>query len=361
LSYKRTYTFPFKFLIPNYKLEYLNNKSLIRGWLKFAKRYLFILINWQKPLEIFTITNEHKYILWINFSAPSLGDSLMDLSSRVLLTDKKIDLLTDKKNASLYCDDSVFVSIYTDTKQVLQKNYDLVIVDSYSTRSIRNKIKVAKSNHYVGMFGYFNGPEVNRVLFSFHQMNKLLGYFKNESEINNIARSSITISSNDQKFIEEKVLPLKYIAIAIGGEWDYRIYRNWQQVIGKLLSNDKSLQIVILGSNNANNNEKKILEAFPASRVKSYVAKLTFNQTAEVIRKADFLLCCDGGLMHAAIAVDTIIISLFARLEVEMQLTFACKAFPLYDPFDVNNISVDDILIKYNEAISYDYNHLQNE
>ena len=32
------------------------------------------------------------------------------------------------------------------------------------------------------MFGFYNGPEVNRVLFSFHRMNSLLGYIKSENE-----------------------------------------------------------------------------------------------------------------------------------------------------------------------------------
>ena len=58
----------------------------------------------------------------------------MDLSSRVLLAGKKIDLLTDKKNANLYSNDLYFSSVFTSYKDVISENYDLVIVDSYSTR-----------------------------------------------------------------------------------------------------------------------------------------------------------------------------------------------------------------------------------
>ena len=72
----------------------------------------------------------------------------------------------------------------------------------------------------------------------------------------------------------------------------------------------------------------------------SYVAKFTFNQTTEIINQAKLLICCDGGLMHAANAVETPIIPLFARLQEQMQLTSSIKAFPIFDPTNVNNILV---------------------
>ena len=98
----------------------------------------------------------------------------MDLSSRSLLSDRKVDLLTDKKNVNLYHEDWVFSSVYTNPKDLNNKSYDLVIIDSYSTRSIKIKTQVTRLTPYIGMYGYFNGPEVNRVLFSFHKMNSLL-------------------------------------------------------------------------------------------------------------------------------------------------------------------------------------------
>ena len=48
---------------------------------------------------------------------------------------------------------------------------------------IKIKSKVAPKIFFVGIYGYFNGPEVNRILFSFHQMNNLLGYAYSENEI----------------------------------------------------------------------------------------------------------------------------------------------------------------------------------
>jgi heptosyltransferase-2 len=357
LSYKKTYTLPFKFSIPNYTKEYLNQRSIL-SWFKYLKRYIYIYIKRQHKLELFNVTENHKDILWINFSAPSLGDSLMDLSSRILLSSKRVDLLTDKKNVDLYRDDFFFASVFSNKNLVFKKNYDLVIIDSFSTRSIKIKASVAFSTPYIGVYGYYNGPEVNRVLFSFHQLNNLLGYIKSEEEINDIAKCSISISSDDCKLIETLKLPKKYTAIVIGGEWTYRTYNNWTKLIQRLLIKYKSLNLVLLGSGNARKHEKEILQHFSTSNIVSYVAKLTFNQTAQVINKAEILFCCDGGLMHAANSLDTINISLLARLQAEMQLTKACKSFPFFDTEDVNNILVEDLIMKFEDVKKLlDYKH----
>jgi len=361
LRFKATYTLPFKFQIPNYTKEFLDKRSFSKSLFKYIKRYLYIFLKGQKSLEVLSILNEHQNILWINFSAPSLGDSLMDLSSRTLLSDRKIDLLTDKKNVILYNDDKIFSSVYSKISDVSKNSYDLAIVDSYSTRSIKIKYKAFPLLPFLGMYGYYNGPEVNRVLYSFHRMNSLLGYIKSESEINKIAKCSISISIEDQAHIQRLSLPDDYIAIALGGEWNYRTYNYWPKVIERLLMENHQLNIILLGSNNANSINKVILENFHTSNIWSCVDKFTFNQTAELISNAKLLLCCDGGLMHAANSVGTKVIPLFARLEPEMQLTKACQDFSLFDIADVNNISVANIIRNYLEATSFDHNGHQGE
>ena len=361
LGFEKTYTLPFKFDIPNYTQEFLKKKSAIKIWFKFIKRYLYINLKSQKLLEIYSILPKHNNILWINISAPSLGDSLMDLSSRIMLKDRKVDLFTDNKNADLYKDDFIFSTIYTNKKQVDKNKYDLVIIDSYSTRSIHIKADIADLTPFVGMFGYYNGPEVNRVLFSFHQMNNLLGYRKGEVEVNKIAKSSMSISIKDQNVIQEAKLPRRYIAIALGGEWSYRTYNEWDKVVEKLLINDKNLNVIVLGSDNAIISAKKIMDKFSHMNVFDCVAKFTFNQTSQIIKQAQILLCCDGGLMHSANAVNTPIVALFAKLTAQMQLTESICAFSLYDKNNVNNISVQQILQKYNEAANFVRSHPQVE
>ena len=361
LGFEKTYSFPFKYDIPNYTSVFLEESSITKCWIKYIKRYIYLTIKRQKALEVHQIMPKHRNILWINISAPSLGDSLMDLSSRVLLKGKEVDLFTDKKNASLYQDDSVFSRIFTQKAEAAQHKYDLVILDSFSTRSIDIKTNILPLNPFVGMFGYYNGPEVNRVLFSFHRMNQLLGYVNSETEINKVARPSMAIEINDLHSVESLNLPSSYIAIALGGEWAYRTYNKWGEVIDKLTKNNNKLNLVFVGSDNAKESAKALTEVFPRDNIFNCVAKFTFNQTAQIIKGANILLCCDGGLMHSANAVNTPIVALFAKLTPIMQLTGSIQAFPLFDANDVNNILVEDILVKYIEATNSVNNHLSGE
>ena len=112
MGFKNTYTLPFKFEIPNYSDEYIKNNSINPRVIKYIRRNLFMLFKWQKPLERHNILKEENKILWINISAPSIGDSLMDLSSRILLSEKKIDLFTDKKNSNVFKNDHIFENIF---------------------------------------------------------------------------------------------------------------------------------------------------------------------------------------------------------------------------------------------------------
>mgnify|MGYP000005719587 CR=1 FL=1 len=360
-NFEKTYKLPFKFHIPNYTLDFLVKKSLKKRNFKFIKRSLFILFNKQKNLEIYRILPEHKKILWINVSAPSLGDSLMDLSSRVLIQDRVVDLFTDTKNANLYKNDLVFKSIFTKKNQVTSSDYDLVIIDSFGTKSINIKASIASQVNYVGMFGFFNGPEVNRVLFNFHRLNQLLDYPKNEIEINSIAKCSLEVSYADKSIVVNSNLPSNYIAIALGGEWSYRTYNNWQYIIEELISDNKDLNIVLLGSGNALEIVKKINNKNYHPNIIDCVNKFTFNQTAEIINRAKILLCCDGGLMHSANSVNTPIIALFAKLSSEMQLTDAVTAIPIFDEYDVNNITTEEVMLNYKKLAKLVYSHHQGE
>jgi len=359
LLFDKSYKIPFKYDIPNYTSDYLLKKGIFQRFIKFFKRYIYIVLKGQTNLEAFSILEKHSKILWINISAPSLGDSLMDLSSRSMLVNKNIDLFTNKKNKHIYQDDEIFNNIFSHIKDTLNTQYDLVILDSYSSRSVKVKSLIAPKTPYVGMFGYFNGPEVNRILFSFHQMNKLLGYSLTENQINNIAKNLITITQSD-KTMCKNILPDEYITIVLGGEWQYKTYEKWDEVIDKLIIDNTELNVVFVGSENAISESNRILKMFPNNNFYNLTCLLTFNQTVQVIKSSKIVLSCDGGLIHGSAAVNANIVGLFSRLTPEMLLTENTLSFNLYDEADVNNISPEDILLKYSEASIFYDNHLQD-
>ena len=343
--YQETYKLPFNSSIPNYCNKYeskINNPS---RFFKYLKRYLYLYLNQQIKYEKKFISSDHKRILWINKSAPSLGDSLMDLSSRVLLQDREIDLLTDKKNKHIYTDDPIFNEVYTSAEGIDKKKYDLVILDSYSSRTIKLKIRALPFHEFVSIYGFFNGPEINRILFSFHRVNFLLRLNLSHMKINSLAFPSMNFSKP-----KNLKLPQKFITLAVGGEWEYRTFKNWEEVVKKLLNKYDQLLICLVGSKNGIDHALKIHEFFP-NRVLNFVGKYSFKETAFIISRSKVFLGCDGGLLHVANSFRKITIPLFSRVEPELRMTEGMISFPIYDSLDVNNIKIDSIVYNFEEAL----------
>jgi len=134
-NYRETFELPFKYKIPNKTKQFLRERKLIKNYFKFLKRKFFICITGQRGLKVDCIDSKAKKILWINMTAPSLGDTLMDLSGRSIINNKFIDLFTDHSNAFLFKNDKFFKNVYSQVADV-KSEYDLVIIDSFSPRSL---------------------------------------------------------------------------------------------------------------------------------------------------------------------------------------------------------------------------------
>jgi heptosyltransferase-2 len=342
--YKEVFTLPFDYQIYTYTDVYFKDHNLYKRFSKFFRRYLGMAIKSQLSLEKEYIEDSDKKILWINQSAPSLGDSLMDLSSRELLRGKTIDLYTDTKNKNLYLYDEIFNNIYSKESELSDKKYDLIIIDSYSSRSIKIKTKYFKDTPFVGMYGFYNGPEVNRVEFSYFKMNRLLNSPYTNEEIKAKAKPTLYTSDEDKKEIDKLNLSKDDIALSIGGEWDFKIYKSWIEVIAGIQKySDK--RVVLIGSNNGIDTLNEIQSSnLEQSKIIDCVAKYSVTQSAEIISRCGLFVGCDGGLMHFANSVNTPIIPLLARLEAQILLTDSTRDIYLYDESSCNNIAPEDII-----------------
>ena len=110
--YSLSYEFNFSDFIPSEQKKYLQKEAWkFKRIFKFFRRYLYVYFTGQLKLERDSITQASKSILWINTTAPSLGDSLMDLSGRALLKNYAVDLYTSSKNSILYQYDEIFSNI----------------------------------------------------------------------------------------------------------------------------------------------------------------------------------------------------------------------------------------------------------
>lgn len=305
----------------------------------------------QDALIIDFIPKEATKILWINFSAPSLGDSIMDLSGRVLLKDLNIDLLTDTKNYSLYENDMVFKTVFNKVEDAknshLADSYDLIILDAFSPKIVKAKKQIAPLTPFVGMWGYLNGFEVHRTIYSFVRIQHLLDPKASISQpiLPSLAVSELVMLKSDS------IKPI--LAIVVGAEWEYRRYDKWGDVISHLLS---QYQVLLVGSRNGLKDASEIISIFPECI--NYVGNCTLAETVSIISQAKIVLAADGGLWHVACALAKPSVALFAAMpllnesgiRVNRDTTdMLCEV--VYDDNQVSNIDPQEILQAFERLI----------
>ena len=309
--------------------------------LKFWKRWIFanVLINGFGLIHrLDQIESRHRRILWINLAAPSIGDSLMDLSARVLLKQRQVDLLTHKKNVELYIGDLWFRRVSDQPSDFKAEPYDLVICDSFSPRVLLHKLLLAPSTPFVGIYGFLNGFEVHRTYFAFARMMELLTL----NRISEPMRPTISLSTEMGGQLEEVD-----VCIAIGGEWSFRTYDHWSRVISWLVGRGYSVSLV--GSDNGIKTASEILEM--ESSVRTTVGALSLSEVVAEIAKAKFFIGADGGLWHIACAIPIPTVVLFADCQIfdekgnrVMRETKDMICETLYDDVHVSNIPASQVI-----------------
>jgi len=340
LRFKETYTPSFPEAIPGDIDTFLQQTPPLKRFTKYLKRHLILRLTGQLSLESETIPNNAKRILWINLSSPSLGDTLMDLAGRTLLKEFEVTLLTDPFTIQLYQSDRYFNQATDNPETVKGMPFDHVVLDSYGTQGIRTKLKVAPSTPFSGMYGFFDGPEINKVLFSYYRLNQLLGSPLSTTQIEQQASTHIYPGEKEVEEIDNLNLAEPFITIAIGGEWEHRIYSRWASVIEQL---PESLQIVLIGSNNGVDDAEKVMKSHKTRPIINLVGQLAIMETTALIAQSQLLLCADGGLMHIAHGTDIPTVALFATVRPQHFTTTANQTTTLYDDHAVRNISAKEI------------------
>ncbi|MDB2411904.1 hypothetical protein N9W31_00470 [Litoricolaceae bacterium] len=310
----------------------------LKWFFKYLKRrvFYFILVeNFGFMPERKRILSKHKKILWVNLAAPSLGDSLMDLSARCMLEDRDLVLLTDKKNAPLFLGDQYFSAVYSSVRELRMDghcgSFDLVICDSYSPRVLLKKIIAAPRVDFIGLYGFVNGFEVHRTYFAFARMRELLS----QSECRFPVKPILSVSQGGPSFGHFDV------CVAIGGEWGFRTYKYWEAVLTWMVS--QRFSVVLVGSYNGSELATEIQTLLPD--IQSFVGRSTLPDVIKLIDGADVFVGADGGLWHIACALSKPSVVLFADCQIfdrkgrritRETTDIFCES--LYDVADVSNI-----------------------
>jgi hypothetical protein len=274
-------------------------------------------------------------ILWIYKGSPQVGDSLMDLSGRVLLAARgiRVDLCTDPHLAALYTSDEIFGRAFSDPDTVDASDYDLVILDSLKWRCIEAKLGRLRELPFVTMRGCFAGPEFNRTLFSLYRMKQLLSADLPADTLQAMARPYLFASPAELQAAGALVPSPAAIAFAIGGAAAGRTYEHWDKVVEALLKSAPQTEIVLLGSSNAiamRDRIAAVARGFPDARTIDCVDRYTLPQIFAILQRCRLAISADGGLLHLAHAAKIPTVALFDRhIAPALRLTAANRSIAI--------------------------------
>ena len=295
------------------QVNFVDTESFRIRWLvKLFKRKLFLRLLGQQCRILHQIPSRSARVLWINLSATSIGDALMDLSGRRLLEGMNIDLLTARSCSQLFLDDDVFRVVHTDRRQAKQSHkrhpYDLFIVDSFSTRSVGCKAVIDRQAPMISMYGFINGFEIHRTEFSFARVSQIAPASNDPAK--HVAKVP-TLGSKFQNIQPPSRPRTGLIGIVVGGNWIHRRYSHWVDVIYGLGAAEG---VVLLGSDNGVEDARRIKAVFPACN--DYVGKCSLLETVNLIQDCNVILAADGGLWHVATALRKPTVLLFSALSL---------------------------------------------
>ncbi|CAK0778145.1 hypothetical protein CCP3SC1AL1_960002 [Gammaproteobacteria bacterium] len=94
---------------------------------------------------------------------------------------------------------------------------------------------------------------------------------------------------------------------------------HWKKLIELLTVASPELSFVLVGSAAERQPIGEILKGIKAIPV-DLAGKLTLAETAFVISKSKLLICCDSGLMHVGLGLDTTVIALFGSTDPKARL-----------------------------------------
>jgi heptosyltransferase-2 len=337
-----TYTPPFAQPLPSNRETYRRRASGFKlGWRRF-RRTVYLALHGQLGLQRERIEPQQRRILFIHSGMPQVGDALMDLACRDLFGSRhEVDLLINPHLVPLFANDDVFRRVYGDPAEAAKNDYDLAILLTASSHSLREKLQWFRALPFVHQIGFYNGPEFHRTLFGYYRLSQLLGLPAEPERILPIACPHMLPGDEAVKAIDALQLPPRYVVLGVGGVRGWRTYEHWPQVVQAL---PPQLPVVLVGSANGRAAADAILAAATGRAVVDRVDRHGLPEVYEILRRSAAVACADGGLLHVANAARVPTVALFAeRIEPSYRLTPANRSVAFHSPGEVSDTSPAEV------------------
>lgn len=333
-------------VVPSNVESYLARTSLTKRFWQRLKRDFLLLITCQIFLRQEKLPIKAKRVLYVYLGAQQLGDSIMDLSPRLLWAEAglQVDMFTHESIKSIYDQDPSFNKILTSPSE-LGEAYDLVVLQSYNVKCLKFKWLYFFSAQFVTLYGHYYGPEFNRLEFAEGAWRYLLNM--------GVERLSCSVRPVFNLRIDhaEKMRKSNQIVLAIGGVVSWRTYPYWEDVIRKVDKLVPNIDWVLLGSANGHMVAEKIAHSLHGQHsILNHVNSMSLNNVFQTMKSANLLIAADGGLLHVGRAADVPIIGLFAG-DIHPRMRFASNdlAHVIHAEADVSDINPEIVASSINK------------
>lgn len=349
-----TYTPPFPQPLPSNLAAYLRRASPFKlGWRRF-RRMVYLAVHGQSALQRERIEPAHRRILFIHSGMPQVGDALMDLACRDLFrgTGHTVDLLINPHLVPLFAHDDVFARVFGDPAEAARHDYDLAILLTASSHSLREKLKHFRRLPFVHQIGFYNGPEFHRTLFGYYRLAQLLGVPAEPADVLPRACPHMVPGEAAVAAVDALQLPPRFVVLALGGVRGWRTYEHWPQVV-QALDLPADVAVVLVGSSNGREAADAVQAAAGGRRVIDRVDRHGLPEVYEILRRSAAAACADGGLLHVANAARVPVVALFAeRIDPMYRLTPANRCLAFHAPGEVSDTPPDWVARGLHSAVA---------
>lgn len=301
----------------NAYLDHVGYATVVR---RAASRRLSFWLSGQGRFRLDRIPAGARRILWIYFGENQIGDALMDLASRSLLSQAglQVDLFTSPLVATLFEGDPWLGRVGSDAGMFAGIDYDCAIVLSNKTRPLQPKVRHFGRLPLVSLHGFFTGPNFHRGAFGAQRLADLLGRTIGDDAMADHARQKLGPPRQDAAASAAKLQDA--VALVVGGVRGDRVYEHWAPVMRQLVAAGHS-RFALVGSVNGRAQAEALIGSLPQADIADFTGRLTLAQTRAVLDATPVVACADGGLMHLALTVRTAVVPLFtAQIAPEWRL-----------------------------------------
>lgn len=294
---------------------YLREAGVAKTARRAAWRRVSYLSSGQNQFRLDRFPAGARRILWIYFGEHQIGDALMDLAPRSMLSEAglEVDLWAAAPVASLFQGDPWLRRVRSDPVDFLQTQYDCAIVLSNKRRPLAQKMLHFRRLPWVSLHESFTGPNFQRAAFAAQRLADLLGKQVSDPELARHARQKLRpLEAEERKGPDTDDDLHQAVALVVGGVRSDRTYPRWNEVIRDLATRGHR-RFVLIGSDNGAAEARELTRTLSTNaRITDYTGRLSLEQTRRLIGAVAVVACPDGGLMHVALTTDTPVLPLFS-------------------------------------------------